>query len=106
MAVGRIQHFLARESEAHSHPDPVFRMRLLDANIVDQEGTRIVILDLDQAFGQELREGVDERIGLQDPAAHFSDRQSSIGYAFAPVPVQQVFAIRFQITVQRIDPVR
>ena len=59
------------DAEPLAHPQPMLCVRLLDADVVDQKGARVVVLDLDQPFGQELGKRVDERIDLQNPALHF-----------------------------------
>jgi len=48
---------------------------LFDADIVDEERTRVIILDLDQCLGKELGKSVDERISLQYPSLHLGDRE-------------------------------
>src|SRR6266853_467325 len=104
VAFGQVEHLFPLQAEAHSHPDPMLGMGLFDADIVDQERTRVIILDLDQRFGEELGKSMDERINLQYPSLHLGNRELCGGYAPRPVSVQEAIPIRLDVTVQRIHP--
>ena len=50
-------------------------VRFFDTDVLDQERPRKVVLHLDQALGQKLREIVDERVELKDPSLHLFDTE-------------------------------
>ena len=104
VAFGEIEHLFPLQAEAHSHPDPVLGVGFLDADIVDQERTRVIVLDLDQGLGKELGKSVDERINLEYPSLHLRDRQLGGGHASRPVSIQEPVPIGLDVTVQRIHP--
>jgi len=80
----------------------VLGVGLFDADIVDQERTRVIVLDLDQGLGKELGKSMDERIDLEYPSLHLGNRELCGGYAPRPVSVQEPIPIRLDVTVQRI----
>src|SRR2546430_171135 len=105
-AFRQVQHLLPVQAETLAHPQPVLRVRLLDADVLDQEGAGEVVFHLDQGFRQELREIVDERVDLQDPALHLLDTEARRGYRFRPWTVDQGVPMGSHEFVHRSDPPR
>src|SRR6266581_486903 len=106
LALGQIQHLLPAQAEAFAHPQPMLGVRFFDADVLDQERPGEVVLDLDQALGQKLREIVDERVELEDPSLHLFDAEPPRGDRFRPDPVDQIVPMGGHEFVHRGDPPR
>src|SRR5437773_1834413 len=100
------QHLLPVQAEPLAHPQPMLGVRLFDADVLDQKGAGEVVFHLDQGFRQKLREIVDERVDLQDPALHLLDTEARRGYRFRPWTVDQAVPMGSHEFVHGSDPPR
>src|SRR5882672_56509 len=81
-------------------------VRLLDTDVLDQEGAGEIVLHLDQGFSEELREIVDERVDMKDPPLHLFDTEACRRDRFRPWTVDQIVPMGSHEFVHRSNPSR
>src|SRR6185436_12332025 len=82
----------------------MFGVRSFNADVLDQERPRKIILHLDQALSQELRKIIDERVDLKNPSLHLLDAETCRGDRLRPLPIDDIVPVGRHELIQRGDP--